>query len=846
MIAKAGQIIAIDSVKVDNTLSGDGIRTPLGVKATAPAVSGHAGLSAEKVDNTVYIGMEPGAVKVVSTDETVSIHKDIEEDGTVKYNLGVSIEPVVSDTKINGGDGIKVYSGASATFTISISGDYVKSETLNDYYTKTDADETFQPKGDYVEETEIQDMATETWVGEHYVPNNVLKSYYTKQEVDDLIPDTSNFALSADVDTAINEATDDVCTWAEETFAIKSDITGLSATVETNFQEKGKYVTSADDSLSGKALVLKNNKWEEAPAGTTYIEGPNIDIEGTVISGRDWFPELNLKADKTELEDLATQDDLDELSDVIATNLAEALEETSAWANRIFQPIGNYLTDDALEDYYTKTEVDGKVEELANEFENAIDSVSGTIDRNFALKTELEGKLDKSETTNWDVKEYSAGENITILNHKISGKDWSTEIDAKQDKLTDKQLSAISSVSAIEAMSGKWVTSGDTIVGDYYYGLVNKDGTVEWDPIPEPDYPNIVGNNGISAIYDSEKKEYDVGLSADYALKSELPDVSDFITKDVDDLTYYYKKTESDGRYIQKNTDSTLSGDGTTNNPLGIDTTNMVANKQYAFTTTGWEEVQGGGGGGSYTAGDGIDITNDVISFDGAAIDPEEQIIVGNGTIENPLSTSAFANALNLELDDINDAISDLAAEVAALGGTIILRGRASCQWLNNVQAGSFQTGDAYIATDSGQIWSYDHTTGQGENINVSAGDMVVFINYDNNREVAVLSTTPDLDTYAQKTELPVVEGGANVVVTETTMSTGAKKYTVAAIGGGTAADMSYVVNSSDQRIDVTDTYDAQTNCRTFTLSADMPHFEAVTKIPDTITPNTYYFVYEE
>lgn len=451
MIAKAGQIIAMDSVKVDNTLSGDGVRTPLGVKATAPAVSGHAGLSAEKVDNTVYIGMEPDAVKVVSTDETVSIHKDIEEDGTVIYNLGVSVEPVVSDTRINGGDGIKVYSGASATFTISVSGDYVKSEALNDYYTKNEANTNFQPKGNYVKESEIQDMATKTWVGEHYVPNNVLDGYYTKdevysksetykkdevytkQEVEDLIPDTSNFALSADVDTAIDTAIDDVCDWVEHNFqeigeyAEKSDIDSISATVSANFQKKGEYVTSADSSLSGKALVLKNNKWEEAPEGTTYTDGPNIKIDGTVISGRDWSPELDLKADKTELEE----------------------------------------------------------------------------------------KLDKSETTNWDVKEYSAGNYITIQNHKISGKDWSTEIDAKQDKLTDKQLSAISSVSAIEAMSGKWVTSGvDVIAGDYYYGLVNKDGTVEWEPIPEPDYPDIVGNNGISAAYDSDKNAYDIGLSA--------------------------------------------------------------------------------------------------------------------------------------------------------------------------------------------------------------------------------------------------------------------------------------------------------------------------------------------
>ena len=543
MIAKAGQIIAIDSVKVDNTLSGDGVRTPLGVKATAPAVSGHAGLSAEKVDNTVYIGMEPDAVKVVSTDETVSIHKDIEEDGTVIYNLGVSVEPVVSDTRINGGDGIKVYSGASATFTISVSGDYVKSEALNDYYTKNEANTNFQHKGNYVEESEIQDMATKTWVGEHYVPNNVLDGYYTKdevysksetykkdevytkQEVEDLIPDTSNFALSADVDTAIDESEANIAYWANNRFQLSgnyasaTDITSLSSTVETNFQKKGKYVTSAENpEFEGKALVLKDNQWVVAPEGTVYTPGPNIDITNNEISGRDWTPELDEKANTSDLEGLATKSELNDVKEDIAelnAAVAEEFHSTSAWANETFQPVGDYLTDKDLENYYTKSEVNDKVQDLANEFDSVIDSVSATVDRDFALKTELEEKLDKSETTNWDVKEYSAGNYITIQNHKISGKGWSTEIDAKQDKLTDKQLSAISSVSAIEAMSGKWVTSGvDVIAGDYYYGLVNKDGTVEWEPIPEPDYPDIVGDNGISAAYDSDKNAYDIGLSA--------------------------------------------------------------------------------------------------------------------------------------------------------------------------------------------------------------------------------------------------------------------------------------------------------------------------------------------
>lgn len=583
MIAKAGQIIAIDSVKVDNTLSGDGVRTPLGVKATAPAVSGHAGLSAEKVDNTVYIGMEPDAVKIVSTDETVSIRKDVEEDGTVKYNLGVSVEPVVSDTRINGGDGIKVYSGASATFTISVSGDYVKSETLNDYYTKNDTNATFQPKGKYVtsadaslndkqlvlknnkweevdagtdytageniditndvisgrdwtpeleqkaDKSALVGLATETWVGEHYVPNNVLESYYTKdevysknetyskdevytkQEVNDLIPETSNFALSADVDTAIDESEANIAYWANNRFQLSgnyasaTDITSLSGTVNANFQKKGEYVTSADNSLEGKALVLKDNKWEEAPEGTVYTSGPNIKIDGTSISGRDWSPELDEKANTSDLETLATKSELIDLNAAVAGEFVE----TSAWANETFQKAGNYLTPDALNNYYNKSDTDTVID-------IAINDVSATVARDYATKTDLAGKLDKSETTNWDVTPYTEGNNfITIEDHKISGKDWSTEIGAKQDKLSDKQLSAISSVSAIEAMSGKWVTSGvDVIAGDYYYGLVNKNGTVEWEPIPEPDYPDIVGNNGISAAYNFAKNEYDIGLSA--------------------------------------------------------------------------------------------------------------------------------------------------------------------------------------------------------------------------------------------------------------------------------------------------------------------------------------------
>lgn len=54
---------------------------------------------------------------------------------------------------------------------------------------------------------------------------------------------------------------------------------------------------------------------------------------------------------------------------------------------------------------------------------------------------------------------------------------------------------------------------------------------------------NLLEGTGIQITEDGT--DYIIGVSADYALKSELPDVTDFITKDVNNLTYYYKKTET-------------------------------------------------------------------------------------------------------------------------------------------------------------------------------------------------------------------------------------------------------------------------------------------------------------
>lgn len=134
---------------------------------------------------------------------------------------------------------------------------------------------------------------------------------------------------------------------------------------------------------------------------------------------------------------------------------------TKASADTIYQPIGDYLTtaDSGnfypmegnpsgfltgvdLSDYYKKNETSSKQEigDVINEINNNITNLSGkyyplTSNPSGYLTThqDISDKLDVTAFTAYTATaqgtEYSAGENINITNHVISGKDWSAEIE---------------------------------------------------------------------------------------------------------------------------------------------------------------------------------------------------------------------------------------------------------------------------------------------------------------------------------------------------------------------------------------------------------------------------------
>ena len=134
---------------------------------------------------------------------------------------------------------------------------------------------------------------------------------------------------------------------------------------------------------------------------------------------------------------------------------------TKASADTIYQPIGDYLTtaDSGnfypmegnpsgfltgvdLSNYYEKNETSSKQEigDVINEINNNITNLSGkyyplTSNPSGYLTThqDISDKLDVTAFTAYTATaqgtEYSAGENINITNHVISGKDWSAEIE---------------------------------------------------------------------------------------------------------------------------------------------------------------------------------------------------------------------------------------------------------------------------------------------------------------------------------------------------------------------------------------------------------------------------------
>lgn len=224
---------------------------------------------------------------------------------------------------------------------------------------------------------------------------------------------------------------------------------GIAIDSNNEISVSGKYVTSADSTLADKMLILHNNAWMELPemggfATANSAAGGVPDVQNPSTKLIYLVKDSNVTGDDKYNEWIFTSADA-------STTAWEKIGDTTL-------DLTNYATTGWVDtNYVAKTAT-------ANWDVTEYTGASGiTIDNNHNVglapdyKTAVENvssKLNTSDFETWsgaattDITPYTAGANIDITNHVVSGKDWTTEIKT-------------ASSNAVTEVGNKFATSSD-------------------------------------------------------------------------------------------------------------------------------------------------------------------------------------------------------------------------------------------------------------------------------------------------------------------------------------------------------------------------------------------------
>lgn len=601
MIVKNGQIIAIGNVNTGGTLSGNGLSgSPLGLR--------------------------DDAVKLTPASSGIDIKKIVAEDGKIEYKLGISADITVGSTIVKGDNGIKSeLQDDGITYIVSVSGDYLTSADnslagkdlilrdnqwvelsaapeakeysggegikvddhiisvsgkyyplntnpsgylvkadLNEYAKSAWVDQEFQKKGNYITSAESsQDylvLQDNTWVK---MPN--LGAVSARNDYIDVIPDGDNYGLSGYdwnpiIDKKLYTSSFNTYNSAYSAF-VQNQFSSFSATVSAT------YIQSADIPV----YSAKNDYIDVIPDGDNYG-----------LSGYDWNPLIAEKLYTSSFESYSAaysaiiEKQFSSFSATVSSTYIQSADIPVYSARNDYIKIVEDGDNYGVSGYDWNPELAEKLDVTA--FDTYSSTYSSYVEKQFSS---FSATVSSTYVQKVDIPIYSAkNDYIAVIpdgdNYGLSGYDWTEEIDKKQDELTEYQLSAISSVSAIQAFSGNWVTSATDVISEenLSYVLKKDGGSSKWEgvdlsevgktykvesetpellkvtsgdnnttftlsakPYPEvPEIPsisgygtsawydeptnqykvsaNIVGINGISAEYDSVNNQWNIGASA--------------------------------------------------------------------------------------------------------------------------------------------------------------------------------------------------------------------------------------------------------------------------------------------------------------------------------------------
>ena len=372
---------------------------------------------------------------------------------------------------------------------------------------------------------------------------------------------------------------------------------GISPTFSAVEDDEGVTVT-----ISGAQGEESFRLYNATGESTPYSAGPNIDITDHVISGRDWTDEIsaasaNAVSQIPDVSEFLTKSSADTLYYPLTSNpsgyliahqslsayyqknetsskqeisdaLDDKLDKTQSgnFYPMTGNPSGFLTTHQSLSNYYQKNETSSK-----QEIQAALEAIPGAVDYSAGANinitnhvisgkdwsSDLNSKLDESTFTAYtavhtgdDVTQYSAGSNINITNHVISGKDWSSDI------------------TAASAATTAWVNNQN-----YLTTHQSLAGLMSADKLEYDSNNKISGYNG--SAFAGEDREI-IPVRGDNGIS--VTEVNNDVVIEISSVAH----------------DTTLSGYGTPASPLGV--------------------VGGGSTLVEYTAGANIDITNHVVS----------------------------------------------------------------------------------------------------------------------------------------------------------------------------------------------------------------------------------------
>lgn len=522
---------------MDNDLIQDTNLDLLQVNAVEVEYSGIAPINVDNQEHT--ISLDPSALSskldTSAFDEWTATH-DVEE-----YSAGEGID--ITDHVIS-------YTGDPGEATPWISGNKII----------TSAD-TMQP-GEFIQVLSSFDLSgnknhfiTVKGQGYYFPTNQQLKE---RVGVDEYLPLSSFSSYTASIASNLENNwnyTNSAYSQSLNNYYNKLDISAFSSwssehsgdyltkeSADTLYQPIGDYLTTAD---SGNFYPMEGN-----PSG--FLTG--VDLSN--------YYEKNETSSKVEIENAITsvENIINNLSGEyypLTSNPSgyltahQSLDDYQKTADMTaYQEAGDYysasnpsgfITGVDLSDYYKKNETSSK-EEISDALTSKLDTTAFT-----------------AYTANADITEYTAGDNIDITNHVVSGKDWNSTIES--------------------ATSGKLDTSSFTaytataVQGIEYTGIAPIDVNNTTHQI-SADVWTLSGRNGIEILEDAENKITTLDFTAtpdlsNYYTKNETSskqEINAAITGKQDNLTFGYNSVNA----ISAINGTALAGEGTVGSTIDL------------------------------------------------------------------------------------------------------------------------------------------------------------------------------------------------------------------------------------------------------------------------------------